>query len=89
MSENNPNSSVEWAYIFSTFGMDDLREILYKLAYGLRETEKDREVVEFAVNEDDEGNEKYSALPITDHVESLEDELDVDNEIEQQFGVTD
>lgn len=85
MTEGNPNSSVEWAYVFSTFGMDDLREILYKLAYSLREGDSDREVIEFA--KDDEGN--YSALPITDHVEELEAELEVDREIEQQFGVTD
>lgn len=83
MSDRNP--SVEWAYIFSTFGMDDLREVLYKLAYGLREGDSDREVIEFS----GDGEGGYSALPITDHVEDLEEDLNVDNEIEQQFGVTD
>lgn len=83
MSNHSPVE--EWAYAFSTFGKDDLRRMLFQIAYDIRENDEDRVVVEFSTN--DKG--QPVALPITGHVENLEESLEVDNRIEQQFGVTD
>jgi hypothetical protein len=57
----------EWAYIFDTFLMDGLREVLYEASMELDAHDEDRFVVEFFENSDG-----YVAMDITDHVDSLE-----------------
>lgn len=60
-------SNVEqWAYIFSTFGKESVREILFPIAYSIRNDGENRRVVEF----NNDGG--YQALDITDHVDELE-----------------